>query len=377
MKIARYNPLKNCDLVNGLQEFGHLIELGDPGLTTSGFLGGKLRGGHNVSFLEIEWAKKFGSKHAIACNSATSGLLAACEAARVKLRKDKMLVSVPAFTMSATAAAPAFLKHALYFEDCEDETFCGDPPLMDADVAIVTNLFGHPAPLHLFRERADRQEQILIEDNAQAIMAMENGKFTGTVGHIGVFSLNVHKHIQAGEGGVCVTDDDELATYMRMFINHAEMFENSTMIGLNLRMTELTALVALQQLSWVDELVNTRIEKWAAITNAIGHIPGLTQPVWREVCRHVFYTIPFLVEKNRKEFVEAMKAEGVPLVEGYVNPLNRMPAFSKWKCSCPVAEDLHDRRLFCWENCAWDPTDKQVVEIGKAFQKAAKKVDIT
>lgn len=326
--------------------------------------------------LEEEWAAMFGSKHAIACNSATSGLLAACEAARIKLRKEKMLISVPAFTMSATAAAPALLKHAIYFEDCEDETFCNDTMLLSADVTIVTNLFGHPAPLHLFKKHADERGQILIEDNAQAIMAMENGKFTGTIGHIGVFSLNVHKHIQAGEGGVCVTDDEKLATYMRMFINHAEMFDNSAMIGLNLRMTELTAFVALQQLRRTDELVDSRVEMAVKILNAIGHIPGLTQPVWRKGCRHVFYAIPFLVEKNRHEFVEAMKTEGVPLVEGYVNPLNRMGAFSKWKCSCPVAEDLHDRRLFYWENCAWDPTDEQIAEIGKAFRKVAEKVEL-
>jgi dTDP-4-amino-4,6-dideoxygalactose transaminase len=342
---------------------------------TSGFLGGQPRGGQYIVQLEEEWAKKFGSKHAIACNSATSGLMAAVKAASTKLRKEKMLVSVPAFTMSATAAAPAILGHALYFEDCEDETFC-NRELGVGDVTIATNLFGHPAPLQKMRARADANRRILIEDNAQAILAQENEKFTGTIGHIGVFSLNVHKHIQAGEGGVCVTDDDALATYMRMFINHAEMFPDSHMIGLNLRMTELTAFVALQQLREVERLLLGRQLIASDIIASIGDIPGLKPLTVRDGCVHVAYALPFLVEKNRKEFVEAVRLEGVPLVEGYVNPLNRMGAFSKWKASCPVAEDLHDRRLFYWENCAWDPTTKQIRDIGKAFRNAAEKVEL-
>lgn len=375
MKLARYNPLKDCSLVNGLQEFAHLIELGDPGLTTSGFLGGNPRGGHNVSLLELRWAKKFESKHAIACNSATSGLMAAVEAARVKLRKDKMLVSVPCFTMSATAAAPAVLGHSLYFEDASSDDFNVEGCEPEADVMIVTNLFGCPAQLHTKKWVADQREQILIEDNAQAILAMEQGKYTGTIGHIGVFSLNVHKHIQAGEGGVCVTDDDELAKYMRMFINHAEMFPNSAMLGLNLRMTEITAFIALQQLRKVDELVLGRRLVASAILESIGNIEGLVKPVAREDA-HSVYALAFKVEKNRKEFVEAIRKQGVPLVEGYVNPLNRWPAFSRWACSCPVAEELHDRKLFLYENCAWDPTPAQCKEISEAFRKAAKEVEI-
>jgi len=372
VKIEKYNSLGGCGLIPGLHAFGAKLDYGE--IDSSGFLGGVLRGGPHVCELEEEWCWKFGSKHAIACNSATSGLMAAVEAARIKRGMDRMLVSVPAFTMSATAAAPSVLGHAIYFEDCEDETFCVAEHSRNADVFIITNLFGCPAPLHEFRKLADLNGQIMIEDNAQAILAKENGKYAGTIGHIGVFSLNVHKHIQAGEGGVCVTDDDDLALYMRMFINHAEMFENSAMIGLNLRMTEITAFVALQQLGRVDELVRGRQEKAVLLLEAIGEVPGVRMPVQRENCDHACYAIPFLVERDRRKFVKAMREKRIPLVEGYVNPLNRMPAFTKWACECPVAEDLHDRRLFYWENCAWDPTEEQIKEIGKTFRKVAREV---
>ncbi len=372
MKLERYNSLGGCGLMSELQKFGAGLDWGT--WESSGFLGGKLCRGSFVTRLEDTWAAKFEVKHAIACNSATSGLMAAVEAARIKKNMDKMLVSVPAFTMSATAAAPSVLRHAIYFEDCEDKTFCVAEHSRHPDVIMITNLFGSPAKLCEFRKLCDVNGQIMIEDNAQAILAKEDGKYAGTIGHIGVFSLNVHKHIQAGEGGVCVTDDDDLALYMRMFINHAEMFENSAMVGLNLRMTEVTAFIALQQLGKVDELVMSRRKVAVELLEAIGEVPGVRMSVQRENCEHVCYAIPFLVEDSRGEFVRRMAREGVTLVEGYVNPLNRMMAFSKWACECPMAEDLHDRRLFYWENCAWDPTEEQIREIGETFRKVAREV---
>ena len=93
----------------------------------------------------------------------------------------------------------------------------------------------------------------------------------------------------------------------------------------------------------------------------------------REGCAHVYYAIPFLVEKNRTEFCAALRAEGVPIVEGYVDPLYRMSAFKQFARPCPVAEDLHDRRLFYFENCAWDLTTEQIRQVGEAFKKAAEK----
>ena len=83
----------------------------------------------------------------------------------------------------------------------------------------------------------------MIEDNAQAIYAKEGEKYAGTIGDIGVYSLNVHKSIQAGEGGICVTDDDGLADRLRGCINHGEL--SGMDIGLNLRMTEVTAAIAI------------------------------------------------------------------------------------------------------------------------------------
>jgi dTDP-4-amino-4,6-dideoxygalactose transaminase len=352
--------------------------------TLSGYLGGKLRGGNRVCALEDAWAERFGVKHAIACNSATSGLMAAAFAVGLGCG-DKFIVSP--YTMSATVAAPMFTGAEPKFLDVEQETFgLGFGPFRFPAVKamFITNLFGHPSHLNYNKMQCDAETDMrdgnkfyMIEDNAQSPFAMEHGKYAGTIGHIGVFSLNVHKHIHCGEGGILVTNDDTLASRLRGFINHGELQAiTDGQVGLNLRMTEVTAAIALAQLERADEIIGGRVEQAEAIIKAIGNIPGIKPPYVRSECKHVYYTIPFLIENKRAEFVKALAAEGVPLVEGYVAPLYRLPALSKYARKCPVAEDLHDRRLFYFSNCEWSPTKDQIRQIGNAFQKVAEGIGL-
>ena len=374
--IKPFNGIAQEELVSALAAIN-----GGP---LSGYLAGKSRGGRWVRALEDRWCETFHVKHAIACNSATSGLLAAAFVAGLK-RGHKFIC--PAMTMSATAAAPMFTGAEPIFTDVSEDDFSGyASAYREANAIFVTNLFGHPAKLRLLRELADDDGCYLIEDNAQSPFATEGGKYAGTIGHIGVWSLNVHKPLQCGEGGIATTDDDELAEKLRNFINHGENVGGP--IGLNLRMPEICAAIALTQLNRAPEIIGRRIDQAEAIISAIGNIPGLRPPVVRPGCRHVYYTIPFLIEENmrigtadcdfnpissnkRGMFCTALRIEGVPIVEGYINPLYRLPAFNPYARSCPVAEDLQDRRLFYFENCAWDPTKEQIKKIGDAFKKAA------
>jgi perosamine synthetase len=337
--------------------------------TLSGYLAGEERGGYFVRSLEDAWCETFGVRHAIACNSATSALLAACEAADVGI--GTTVLTTP-MTMSATSAAPMFLGADLLYADVDTHAFALSGPFerkSGIKAVVVTNLFGQPAYLSQTRRICERFDWIMIEDNAQSPFAMEGDRYAGTVGHIGCWSLNIHKPLQCGEGGICTTDDDELAARMRAFINHGEHV--SDRIGLNLRMPEVCAAIAVTQLRRGKEIIAGRIEQAEAIIAAIGDIHGLRPPVVRDGCTNVHYAIPFLVEKNRSEFCAILRAEGVPIVEGYVDPLYRMPAFSQFARPCPVAEDLHDRRLLYIENCAWDFTPEQIGKVGEAFRKAA------
>src|SRR5262249_13073525 len=161
--------------------------------------------------------------------------------------------------------------------DAEDKYFAlgrAGPTPGQLGAVFITSLFGHPAYLQGARNTCNDLNVPLIEDVAQAPLAMENGKYAGTIGDIGVFSLNVPKHFQAGEGGIIVTRSDELALRMRMFINHSEL-SGFRVPGLNLRMTEITAAIAYAQLARAPELVRGRIDQAERILAAIGDIPGL------------------------------------------------------------------------------------------------------
>ena len=127
------------------------------------------------------------------------------------------------------AVSPLFYGGIPVFVDIENDYFCLDvnkvaERITDKTRAIIAvNLFGHPAQLIELRRLADSKGIYLIEDNAQAPLAHENGSQTGTIGHIGVASLNYHKHIHTGEGGVCTTNDDNLAQRLMLIRNHEKM----------------------------------------------------------------------------------------------------------------------------------------------------------
>lgn len=366
---------KACNSFTGderrdLAVFGHIAEKSD--FPLSGYLAGKPRGGDYVVALENAWSETFHVKHSIAVNSATSGLLAAAFASDLKAGDTFF---APAMTMSATAAAPCFTGAAPYFLDVESTTFATYPHFpVSASAVFVTNLFGHPAPLHDWRKACDAAGIVMIEDNAQSPFAMERGKYAGTIGHIGVFSLNVHKPLQCGEGGMVVTNDDDLAERVRAFINHGEHVNGR--IGLNLRMPELCAVVALTQLQRGHGIIEQRTEQAEAIIDAIGFIPGIHPPVTRSGCTHVYYTVPFLIDRSRSAFCESLGKQGLPIAGAYVAPLYRLPAFEWFPERCPVAEELWERSLFYIENCAWTFSKSEIRKIGEAFKRAAEAVKL-
>ncbi|WP_454021032.1 DegT/DnrJ/EryC1/StrS family aminotransferase [Azospirillum sp. Marseille-Q6669] len=362
----------------------------------SGFYGSwgdEFLGGPLVRQFEEGWRRRFGARHAVSVNSATSGLFAAMGAIGVSPGDE---VIVPPYTMSATAMAPLVYGAIPRFVDIEEETFALDPAAVERAITprtraiLVTNLFGHPAKLGALRALADRHGLFLVEDNAQGPLASEAGRLAGTVGHIGVFSLNYHKHIHTGEGGMCVTDDDDLALRLQMIRNHGEnaveavgMEMPVNMVGFNYRLTELGAAVGITQLARIDELVGSRERIGQRLSAGLQGLEGLTPPTVRPGCRHVYYVWALRVDPaqlgaTRTQFAKALAAEGFPNFEGYVRPLYLLPAFQKrialgrdgfpFTLSdvryepglCPVAERMHAESLVGFEPCAHDLDDGQI-----------------
>jgi perosamine synthetase len=371
----------------------------------SGFYGSpgpEFLGGPKVREFEAAWSKRFNAKNTVSVNSATSGLMAAIGAIGVGPGDE---IIVPPWTMSATVMAPLIYGGIPVFADIEDETFCIDPAQVKANITsrtkaiIAVNLFGHPARLTELRQIADENNLFLIEDNAQAPLGSEDGKPCGTIGHIGVFSLNFHKHIHTGEGGMCTTNDDDLAKRLQLIRNHGEntvedwgVGDLTNMVGMNLRMSELHAAVGLAQLDKIDSHAETREKLAKTLTEGTKDLEGWTPPVVRDGCRHNYYVwLPKFNEEaagvSRDVFCKALAAEGFPHGIGYLPPLYRLPIFQKRQAIgrdgypftlterqyedglCPVTERLHKKEAIVFEPCAFEVTDHTTELLTKAVRK--------
>jgi perosamine synthetase len=343
----------------------------------SGFMGSPgpaFLGGPKVRAFEEAWAKHCGVKHAVSMNSATSGLIAAMGV--IELRPGDEVI-VPPWTMSATVAAVLVYGGVPVFADIEPITFCIDPNEVAKQITtrtraiIAVNLFGHPAQLARLRALADERGIYLVEDSAQAPLAFEHGKRAGTVGHIGVFSFNYHKHIHTGEGGMCVTNEDHLAGRMQLVRNHGENL-SSDVIGFNFRMTEIAAAIGIVQLAAIEEHVDRRRKIVGALNEAVMDCEDLVAPEVRLGCAHNYYLWALRYWGDAERFSAALAAEGFPHTRGYVKPLHRLHAFrrTRWRQGSypvPVAEMLDDILLF--ETCAYDVDDEMTAKLCECLRK--------
>ena len=337
-------------------------------------------GGPKVKEFERDWSKYFNIKHSICVNSCTSGLMVALGAIGLE-PGDEVIVSP--WTMSATATSILVWNAIPVFADIESSTFNLDPASIEKNITkytkaiVVTNIFGHAAQLNEIMLIARKYNLKVIEDNAQAPGATYYDKYAGCVSDIGVFSLNYHKHIHTGEGGVCVTNNNNLAERMQLIRNHAEAVVEGkgvtnlvNMIGFNFRMGEVEAAIGIEQLKKLPSIVNEKIEWSDRISKGLKNLKGLNVPVVKDQCKHVYYAYPMTIDDSvtgvhRDKIYQALVAEGVPaLGKSYVN-LHLYPMYqnkiaygsggfpgssncykgnvSYDKGICPIAESMNDR----------------------------------
>ena len=364
-------------------------------------------GGPEVQALEQEAAERFGVKHVVSVNSWTSGLVAAMGA--IGLEPGDEVIVTP-WTMVATATAILHWNSIPVFADIDPETFNIDPIAVEAAITPRTraiaavDIFGQSADLPALRAIADRHGLKIITDTAQAPGAFLNGVPAGTTADIGGFSLNYHKHIHCGEGGLLVTNDDILSERLRLIRNHGEAVISSekvedlaNILGHNFRLGEIEAAIAREQLHKLPSLVASRQSAAARLTEALSMLPGLKPPHVSSEATHVYYVYGMTLEidrlpKDRNWIVEALKAEGVTgLMAGYHNiHLNSLfrkriaygtsgfpwTGLSAGDSSvhygpglCPVAENLHQYTFVGLNLCAHAFTDKQVDHVIAAFSK--------
>ncbi len=376
------------------------------------------RGGDQVRSFEEEWAEAFGVRHAIAVNSCTSGLSAALGAAGVGPGDE---VIAPPFTMVASATAILVNNAVPVFADIDPATFCISPTSIRERITprtraiVAVDLWGQAADFDALMDIAREHGLTVVEDAAQAPFAKRNGRAAGALGHVGVYSFNYHKHIHTGEGGMVVTDDDELAERARLIRNHAEVTvagrpgvgdrDLVNMIGFNFRMGELEAAIGRCQLRKGPELIAQRVENVRRMEERIGSLDGFAMPRIDAGNTHVYYIHGILYDEEkvgapRDAFVQALKAElpptrlresdGTLADAGYTRPIYRLPLFQRqvgwgdkgcpFQCPhygaevgyegplCPITEDV-ERNVLIHEFMLPPMTRRDVDDAADGFLK--------
>ena len=370
----------------------------------------KFGGGRHVLELEKRWADYHHVKHAISFNSATSALIAGIGALGI-LPGDEILVI--GYSMCISATAPLFYDAVPVFVDIEEDCFCMDPNSIVSRITprtkaiLPVDLFGQSTDMTALRHIADKHNLKILCDTSHAPGCTYNGGFAGTFGDIGVYSLNQHKIIHCGEGGIAVTNDDELAVRLQLIRNHAEAVVEemghtnlTNMVGGNFRMPEVEAAIAIEQLKKLPNLLDKRIELANYLTGKLSKLDFLTPPKIRNGSDHVYYLYPLKYHEevtglSREKYIDNVRDLGIPLYRfagGYIRPLyleqifaqrdmfkngfpyslhpeSERPSYDRG--ICPVTERLYDKEMIVAAYNYPPLTKADMDDIVKAFTKAA------
>lgn len=291
-------------------------------------------GGTKVKELERVYAEFYGVKHAIAVSSGSAAVHTAV--ATIDPEPGDEIITTPCSDFG-TVLGILFQNAIPVFADLDPETFCLDPASVEARITdrtraiVAVHLFGGLADLDALRAIADRHGIPLIEDCAQAQLSEYRGKLAGTLGTIGCFSLNTTKHLNAGEGGLVVTNDDALARRARLFADKAwprdQEGRYSLFLGQNYRLGELQAAVALVGLRRLRENVAARRRAVDRVYERIVGVPRVRIPTELPSTRSSYWILHLFVDDriDADEAARALEAEGIPFSAKYVTPIYTWP----------------------------------------------------
>lgn len=337
---------------------------------------GKWWYGEKVREFEAAFAAFQDAKFGITTTSGTTALEAALLGMGVGAGDE---VIVPPYTFMATASAVLRVNAIPIFADIEPHTLCIDPndverKITDKTKAIMpVHLAGFVADMDRLWEIANKHNLYIIEDACHSWGSQWKGKGTGALGHCGVFSFQASKNINSGEGGIILTDSEEIADSCRSFTNcgrrkGGEWYQHFV-LGSNLRLTEFQAAILLAQLTRLEEQTLRREANGDILNSGLRNIPGISIPETDpRITRRGYHLYCFRVDSevlgvSRERFIAALQAEGVPCSAGYTNPLYKMPLFENAGNGpnyCPVSCPYYGKEIDYTSVCC--PTCEQVCE---------------
>ena len=316
--------------------------------------------GEKVTEFEEKYAEYQTAKFGVACTSGTTALEIAMIASGIGAG-DEVILSP--YTFMASVSSILRVNAVPVFCDVELETYNLDPskiePLINEKTKAImpVHFSGLVCDMDRLNETAERHGLLVIEDAAHCWGSSWKGKGAGALGDAGGFSFQMSKNITAGEGGIMLTDNEELAAKAVAFGNCGRGLDDPWfgrfLLGMNLRMTAWQAAVMLAQLGRLQEQVEVRERNGRYLDAQLADIPGIEQirEDERQTQRSYHLYQYRYVQKDfgglpRERFFEAMKAEGIDTYGGYPHPLHKMPLFQRAGTGaefCPISCPYYGR----------------------------------
>jgi dTDP-4-amino-4,6-dideoxygalactose transaminase len=364
---------------------------------------GSGKGEGEVTRFEREFAALQGAKHGAAVHCGTSAIRVALQSLGVKYGDE---VIVPAYTFIASASPILDLGAVPIFVDIHPDTYNIDPAAVEAAITprttgiVPVHFGGLPADMDSILAIAAKHGLWVMEDAAQAWGAEWNGVGVGHIGNAGIFSFQSSKNITAGEGGIVLTDDDDMVELFESYRNCGRSSEGLSYghyyLAGNYRMAETAGAMLRVQLERYPEQLELRGRNGIALAAGLAEIPGL-KPLVRapQVTRHPYHLFIWQFDSDsfgglsRETFIDAMRKEGVNLYQGYSMPLHHQPVIKEKRfdpkhaaqsidyasVSCPVAERACASEALWMSQFVLLADDKAIDDIVASARKVRQNVD--
>jgi len=300
-------------------------------------------------------------KYGVAVNSGTSAL----DIAVASLELERGEVITTPFTFVATANAVLFNDLKPVFADIKKDTYNISPEQIRKKVTgetraiMYVDFAGQPCDIKEIREIAAEHDLCLIEDAAHALGAEYEGQKIGAFADITEFSFHPVKHITTGEGGMCVTNDEELTEKMRMLRNHgidrsarerygpdASWGYDLKFLSRNYRITDFQAALGFSQLRKIESFIARRMEIAKIYNEAFEDTPEITIPYVKANVRHIWHLYTILLNRvDRNKFFKIMRQKNIGVNVHYI-PVYKHSYYKRFNFNqkdFPVTEDVFNR----------------------------------
>jgi perosamine synthetase len=317
---------------------------------------GYLAQGSEVAGFERDFADYIGVKHAVAVVNGTVALDLALKA--IGIGPGDEVVTTP-FTFIATANSIYYQGAKPVFADIDPRTYNLDPESALEAIShktkaiLVVHLYGQPADMEALWEIAEDHKLLLVEDSAQAHGALFMDRKAGSLGDVSIFSFYATKNMTTGEGGMILTDSDEVAERARLMRDHGQTSKYlHEELGYNYRLTDIQAALGRAQLRRLDALNEKRIFNAAHLTGGLSNIGGVETPYVDPRVKHVYHQYVVKVKDDlpitRDQLARELEARGIGTAIHYPLPVHHQPLYRRLgypQDICPNAIEASKRVL--------------------------------